>query len=73
MCSNKWAMNLQKLQDFMNNKLLPEEAEKYCNQLVNKEMPKGLKNIYGIGAISPSTHESWQGNLTQHCMSVAYA
>ena len=32
-----------KLQDFTNNKLLPAEAAKYCQQLCDKEMPLGLK------------------------------
>ena len=41
--SNKWALSLLKLQDFTNNKLLPAEAAKYCQQLCDKEMPLGLK------------------------------
>jgi hypothetical protein len=41
--SNKWSMNPQKLQDFTNHKLLPDEAKKYCTHIVDKEMPLGLK------------------------------
>ena len=41
--SNKWALSPLKLQDFTNNKLLPAEAAKYCQQLCDKEMLLGLK------------------------------
>lgn len=41
--SNKWATNPAKLADFTNNKLLPDEAEKYLHHIVNKEMPAGMK------------------------------
>ena len=41
--SNKWALSLLKLQEFTNNKLLPAEAAKYCQQLCDMEMPLGLK------------------------------
>ena len=41
--SNKWVLSLLKLQDFTNNKLLPAEAAKYCQQLCDKEMLLGLK------------------------------
>ena len=41
--SNKWAMNLEKLKDFTNQKLLPAEATKYCQEICDKEMPQGLK------------------------------
>jgi len=55
MHSNKWAMNPQKLQAFMNNNLLPEEAEKYCKQLINKEMSKGLKKYMEL-ELFPQVH-----------------
>jgi hypothetical protein len=85
--SNKWAMNPQKLQDFTNNKLLPEEAEKYCKQLVNKEMPKGLKRYMELElfprvhmkvgkGISLSTARRWlmrEGfRYTQHKKAIYY-
>ena len=41
--SNKWAINPQKLQDFTNKTMLPTEAAKYCQEICDKEMPRGLK------------------------------
>jgi len=41
--TNKWSMNPQKLSEFTKNKLLPDEAKKYLHQIVEKEMPTGLK------------------------------
>jgi hypothetical protein len=46
--SNKWAMNPQKLKDFANQKLLPAEAAKYCQEICDKEMPQGLKKYMEI-------------------------
>lgn len=40
---NKWALNPEKLKNFTNKKLLPDEAEKYCHEICDKEMPQGLK------------------------------
>ena len=41
--SNKWAMNPQKLADFSKNRLIPDEAAKYVHDLIDHEMPHGLK------------------------------
>ncbi|KAH7919570.1 hypothetical protein BV22DRAFT_1108019 [Leucogyrophana mollusca] len=41
--SNKWAINPEMLAKFMKNELIPEEAKKYLNNIVNDEMPCGLK------------------------------
>jgi hypothetical protein len=41
--SNKWALNPEKLKNFTNQKLLLDEAEKYCHEICDKEMPQGLK------------------------------
>jgi hypothetical protein len=41
--SNKWAVNLEKLQNFTNKTMLPAEAAKYCQEICDKEMPQGLK------------------------------
>jgi hypothetical protein len=41
--TNKWAMNPQKLAEFTKAELLPAEAKKYLHQIVEKEMPRGLK------------------------------
>ena len=37
-------MNLQKLALFSKNKMIPAEAAKYLTQIVDKEMPRELKN-----------------------------
>ena len=42
-CSNKWAMNPAKLQEFSQGKMIPHAADPYLHHLVNKEMPRGLK------------------------------
>jgi hypothetical protein len=42
-CSNKWAVNPEKLAEFAQDKLIPEVAEKYLQEIVNEEMPRGLK------------------------------
>ena len=41
--TNKWSTNPQKLPDFTKNKLLPDEAKKYLHNIVETEMPAGLK------------------------------
>ena len=46
--TNKWAMNPQKLAEFMNAKLLPAETKKYLHQMVDKEMPEGLKKYIEV-------------------------
>ena len=46
--SNKWAMNPAKLAAFTQNELIPAEAEKYAHQIVDKEMPAGLKKYLEV-------------------------
>ena len=41
--SNEWSMNPQKLALFSKNEMIPAEAAKYLTQIVDKEMPWGLK------------------------------
>ncbi|KIJ35189.1 hypothetical protein M422DRAFT_181072 [Sphaerobolus stellatus SS14] len=41
--SNKWSMNPKKLVEFTKNKLLPDEAKRYLQCIVETEMPSGLK------------------------------
>jgi hypothetical protein len=41
--SNKWAMNPEKLSQFTQKELIPPVAEKYLNEIVHDEMPRGLK------------------------------
>ncbi len=46
--SNKWAVNPKMLQDFMEKKMVPDEAKKYLDNMVNKEMPHGLKQYMEV-------------------------
>jgi len=46
--SNKWSMNPQKLAKFSKNQLIPGEAEKYLRRIVEKEMPRGLKQYMEV-------------------------
>jgi len=41
--SNKWAINPQKLANFSKNRLIPDESAKYVHDLIDHEMPHGLK------------------------------
>lgn len=41
--SEKWAMNPSKLAEFSQNKMVPAMADKYLRQVVDEEMPRGLK------------------------------
>ncbi|KAH9018306.1 hypothetical protein EDB84DRAFT_1626781 [Lactarius hengduanensis] len=41
--TNKWSMNPRKLSDLTKNKLIPDEAKKYLHNVVETEMPTGLK------------------------------
>jgi hypothetical protein len=42
-CSNKWVMNPGKLAEFAKGNMLPAAADKYLRDVVQSEMPKGLK------------------------------
>ncbi|KAK0466625.1 hypothetical protein IW261DRAFT_1346539, partial [Armillaria novae-zelandiae] len=46
--SNKWAINPKKLQDFTEKKMIPDEAKKYLENMVNEEMPRGLKQYMEV-------------------------
>ncbi|EDR05911.1 uncharacterized protein LACBIDRAFT_329414 [Laccaria bicolor S238N-H82] len=41
--SNKWSVDPAKLTEFVKAKLIPTAAEKYICQVVDEEMPRGLK------------------------------
>jgi hypothetical protein len=41
--SNKWSMDPEKLAEFTQNKLILDAAERFVRQVVNVEMPNGLK------------------------------
>ncbi|KAG2750889.1 hypothetical protein P692DRAFT_20847015 [Suillus brevipes Sb2] len=40
---NKWVMDPEKLTQFTENQLIPSTADKYLQQIVHDEMPRGLK------------------------------
>jgi len=40
---NKWAMNLEKLSKFSQDKLASKPADKYLQQITQNEMPHSLK------------------------------
>ena len=46
--SNKWAINLAKLAVFIQDELIPTEAERYVHQIVNREKPAGLKKYMEV-------------------------
>ena len=48
LCSNKWSMNPAKLAAFTEKTLLPAEAEKYVQDLVENEMPEGLRQYMEV-------------------------
>lgn len=43
--SNKWAMDPLKLQEFSTEQLVPEVAKEYLKNILDKEMPEGLKRF----------------------------
>lgn len=68
--TEKWAMDPQKLAEFTKNTMVPAEAKKYAEQIVNEEMPRGLKKYLEVElfprihmkpgkGISLSTARSW--------------
>lgn len=46
--SNKWSMNPEKLAEFSKNNLITREAEKYVRQVIESEMPRGLKQYMDL-------------------------
>ena len=46
--SNKWSINPMKLAEFVKAKSIPTVAEKYIHQVVDEEMPQGLKKYMEI-------------------------
>ncbi|KIK01756.1 hypothetical protein K443DRAFT_122247 [Laccaria amethystina LaAM-08-1] len=46
--SNKWAMNPGKLAEFAKGNMLPAAADKYLRDVVQSEMPKGLKKYMDL-------------------------
>ena len=60
-CSNKWAMNPEKLRQFSKIELLTNAATKYLHHLVCEEMPVGLKKYMEVG-LFPCIH-LWVGHF----------
>lgn len=50
--SEKWAMDLKKLQSFSQRKLVPEAAKKYLHEILTQEIPKGLKSYLEVKLFS---------------------
>lgn len=46
--SNKWAMDPAKLTAFTQNQLVPEAAKEYLREVVDKEIPQGLKRYLEV-------------------------
>ena len=46
--SNKWALNPAKLVAFTWDELIPAKAEKYAHQIIDKEVPVGLKKYLEV-------------------------
>jgi hypothetical protein len=54
-CSNKWAMNPDKLAQFSQNKLIPSAADEDLHHIVREEMPHGLKQYMEV-ELFPCVH-----------------
>ena len=61
-------MNLVKLAAFTQDELIPAEAEKYAQQIVDKEMPAGLKKYMEI-KLFPCVHLKVRNGI---CLSTAH-
>lgn len=53
--STKWSMNPSKLAVFTWNELIPDEAKKYAHQIIDEEMPQGLKKYLEV-ELFPQIH-----------------
>ena len=53
--SNKWSMNPSKLQSFINNEMIPEQAKLYGQEVFERDIPEGLKKYIEIG-LFPQIH-----------------
>jgi hypothetical protein len=47
-CSNKWSINPEKLAEFSKNNMVNAASEKYLRNVVNNEMPQGLKKYLEV-------------------------
>jgi len=53
--SKKWSLNPEKLAEFTKGTLVPAVADKYLQEIVEEEMPRGLKK-YMEGELLPRIH-----------------
>ena len=53
--SDKWAINPEKLRNFINQSMLPAEAAKYCQNICDEEIPRGLKKYLEL-EVFPHIH-----------------
>jgi hypothetical protein len=53
--SNKWSMNPEKLAEFSRNNMVNAASEKYLRNVVNNEMPQGLKKYLEV-ELFPRVH-----------------
>jgi hypothetical protein len=71
--SNKWAMNPGKLAEFAKGNMLPAAADKYLRDVVQSEMPKGLKKYMDL-ELFPRIENSDEGgkrNIFEHSSALA--
>ena len=53
--SNKWAVDPEKLQQFRQNKLVPDAVQEYLSQITRVEMPTSLQNYMQL-ELFPQIH-----------------
>ncbi|KAI0669706.1 hypothetical protein C8Q78DRAFT_977503 [Trametes maxima] len=53
--SNKWAMNPSKLTEFSLGRMVPAAADQYLHQIINSEMPRGLRQYMEV-ELFPRVH-----------------
>ena len=63
--SNKWAVDPAKLVDFTKGTLLPDLAKKYAEDVLNNEMPKGLKRYMEL-ELFPQIHMKVGRGISLH-------
>jgi hypothetical protein len=60
--SNKWSMNPGKLQAYLKNEMLPEQAKQYTKRAVDHEMPMGLKKYIELELLPRSEAHNQRQN-----------
>jgi hypothetical protein len=85
--SNKWSMSPTRLAEFTKNTMIPTEAQKYAQHVINQEIPRGLRKYLELElfpwihmkpgkGISLSTARAWlhrEGfRFTEHKKAIYY-